>query len=84
MLKIKYGEAIIDKGSKMCDLYIFEGFNDVVHSSSVSEDFHENNKPYDLRSRHVGCVKVILEYFNEFCRRKGIKMNLTTELSWSF
>lgn len=68
VLKISHGEVIIDKGSKICFLYILECLNFVVHSSSTSEYFHEKNTLRDfLRSRHGRCMEVVLEYFNEFC-----------------
>lgn len=41
VLKVSHGEMIIAKGSKIYDLYILEGSNFVVHSSSASEEFHE-------------------------------------------
>lgn len=58
MLKI-LEETIIAKGFKICDLYILEGCNNFIHSSSSNEEFHENNKLWDLRSRHGGCMKVV-------------------------
>lgn len=51
MLKISHGEVSIAKWSKICGLYILEGSNVVVHSSSASEYFRDKNKLCDLRSR---------------------------------
>lgn len=65
MFNTSHGEVIIVKGYKICDLYILEGFN-VVHSSSVGENFHDKNKPLDLRSMHGGWLKVVSENFNEY------------------
>lgn len=41
ILKIMHGGMIMDKGDKICELYILKGFNVVVHSLSDSEDFHD-------------------------------------------
>lgn len=60
---------IIAKRSKIRDLYILEGSNIVVHSSSTSEDFHDKKQLWDLRLRHGGCLEVVLEHFNEICIR---------------
>lgn len=54
--KISHGEVIIANWSKLCGLYILEGSDVVVDSSSTSEDFYEKNKIHDLRSRHDGCL----------------------------
>ena len=66
VLKISHDGVIMDKWSKICWLYILEGFNVFVHSSSHNEDFHDKNNLWDLRSRHGKCMKVVLEHFNEF------------------
>ena len=68
---------------KICGLYILEGSNVVVHSSSPNEDFHEKNTLWDLRSSHGGCLGVVLEHFNEFCRGQRVNTHFTIELSLS-
>lgn len=83
VLKISHGEVIIAKGYKTYRLYILEGFNVVVNSSSASEDFHEKKTLWDLRSRHCGWTKTGSKHFNEFCIRQRIKTHLSVELSCS-
>lgn len=63
---------------------ILEGSSFVTHSSSSSEDFHDKNKLYELRSRHGRFLEVVSKHFDNFCRRYGIKTHLTTDLSLSF
>lgn len=84
VLKISHNEVIITKWSKVCELYILEGSNFVFHSSSYSEKIHDKNKIWYLRPRHDGCLDVVLENFNEFYIRQGIKRPLTDELSFRF
>lgn len=69
VLKISQDEVIIAKWSKICGVHILEGSNIVVHSLSASEDFHDKNKLWDLRSRHDDCLKAVSKHFNEFCKR---------------
>lgn len=69
MLIILHGEGIVAKGSEIFGLNILEDSNIIVHSSSSSENFHDKNKLWNLRSGHVGCMKVVLENLNEYCRR---------------
>lgn len=66
----------MDKGSKICVLYILNGSTVICHASSVSEDFHDKNMLWNLRSTHVKCMEVVVDNFNEFCKKQGIKTNL--------
>lgn len=59
VLRILHGEVNIIKRSNICGLYIFKGFNVIVHLSFSSEDFHDKKKLWDLKSRHVGCLDVV-------------------------
>lgn len=54
------------KWYKICGLYILKVSIIVVHSSSVSDQFHDKNKLGDLRLRHGRCMKIVLENFSEF------------------
>ena len=63
-----HGETIIAKGYKTRGIYILEGFNVVVHSSLTSENFHEKNKMWYLRSRHGGFFEVVSEHFMGFAK----------------
>lgn len=83
VFKISHGEVIIAKWSKVWRLYILEGSNVIVLSSSASEDFHDKNKLWDLRLRHGEFLEVILDHFNEFYRRHRMKMHMTIKFSLS-
>lgn len=66
---------IMPKGSKVCGLYILDGYNFIRRASLVSENFYDKNKLWDLRSRHINerrtkkGLKVVLYEFNEFCMK---------------
>lgn len=63
---------------------ILEGSSFVTHSSLSSEDSHDKNKLYELRSRHRRFLEVVSKHFDNLCIRYGIKTYLTTDLSLSF
>src|SRR4051812_46984211 len=70
VLRISHGKVIIiTKGSTICELYILEGSNVIVHSSSESEEFYDKSRLWELRSKRGECHEVILENFNEFSKR---------------
>lgn len=71
------------KRFKICGLYILRGSSGVVHSSSTNKDFHNEKKPWNLRSKHGRCLEIVLDHFNEFYKIQGINMYLNVELRLS-
>lgn len=52
-------------------LYTLEVSNFIFHSSWAIKDFNDKNKLWDLRSRHGGCLEVVLDTLISFARHKG-------------